>query len=422
MLDAGIDVISTVNIQHLESLNDAIFELTERPGARDVPRPRARRRRRGRARRPHARGAAGAAARRQGLLAPTASTSALRQLLPRRQPLRAARARAARGGRGRRGAAARRPCSTRSAQQAVAERVLALVTPEPRSQRILRRAWRSARAARAPSSTRSGCASPGARADARRSRSQLAALRRLAIILGAHFLEEEGDDLVATVRRVVARARLDLRASSARPTRAAAARSSRGSLVSALVRELPGRRHPRRREPRRRGSEPSDRDRDRCRARPRLAVARRRGAGRTPARPGARILVPFSGALDPTVLDAAIRIARAEDAVLVPAYLLVVPLAVRRGLAAAGAGRGRAAAARGGRARRTPRRRAGRRADREGPVADPRAAAAVGGRALRPDRRARRSGFTREGPGVDPHARADRDDRAPPGLRRRVAA
>ncbi len=29
VLDAGIDVISTVNVQHLESLNDAIFELTE---------------------------------------------------------------------------------------------------------------------------------------------------------------------------------------------------------------------------------------------------------------------------------------------------------------------------------------------------------------------------------------------------------
>src|SRR5215475_1968993 len=28
VLDAGVDVISTVNIQHLESLNDAIFELT----------------------------------------------------------------------------------------------------------------------------------------------------------------------------------------------------------------------------------------------------------------------------------------------------------------------------------------------------------------------------------------------------------
>ena len=29
ILDAGIDVISTVNVQHLESLNDAIFELTD---------------------------------------------------------------------------------------------------------------------------------------------------------------------------------------------------------------------------------------------------------------------------------------------------------------------------------------------------------------------------------------------------------
>ena len=40
-----------------------------------------------------------------------------------------------------------------------------------------------------------------------------------------------------------------------------------------------------------------------------------------------RILVPFTGGqLDPTVLKAAIRIARAEEAVLVPSYLLVVPL------------------------------------------------------------------------------------------------
>jgi nucleotide-binding universal stress UspA family protein len=48
---------------------------------------------------------------------------------------------------------------------------------------------------------------------------------------------------------------------------------------------------------------------------------------RRPAYEGeGRILVPFSGALDPVVLDAAIRIARAEHAVLVAAYLLVVPL------------------------------------------------------------------------------------------------
>ena len=39
-----------------------------------------------------------------------------------------------------------------------------------------------------------------------------------------------------------------------------------------------------------------------------------------------RILVPFSGSLDPTVLQAAIRIAKAEEAVIVPAYLLIVPL------------------------------------------------------------------------------------------------
>jgi hypothetical protein len=46
------------------------------------------------------------------------------------------------------------------------------------------------------------------------------------------------------------------------------------------------------------------------------------------ARPGqSRLLLPFTnGALDPAVLAAAIRIARAEDSILVPAYLVVVPL------------------------------------------------------------------------------------------------
>jgi nucleotide-binding universal stress UspA family protein len=39
-----------------------------------------------------------------------------------------------------------------------------------------------------------------------------------------------------------------------------------------------------------------------------------------------RVLVPFLGELDPVVLDAAIRIARAEEAVLVPAYLLLLPM------------------------------------------------------------------------------------------------
>ena len=45
---------------------------------------------------------------------------------------------------------------------------------------------------------------------------------------------------------------------------------------------------------------------------------------------GRRILVPFTGGeLDPVVLAAAIRIARIEDATLVPAYLIVTPLQYR---------------------------------------------------------------------------------------------
>jgi hypothetical protein len=48
---------------------------------------------------------------------------------------------------------------------------------------------------------------------------------------------------------------------------------------------------------------------------------------RTPPTGDRRILVPFTGGtLDPTVLAAAIRLAQAESATLVPAYLLLVPL------------------------------------------------------------------------------------------------
>jgi Universal stress protein family len=60
------------------------------------------------------------------------------------------------------------------------------------------------------------------------------------------------------------------------------------------------------------------------------ALAVRSGVRLGRPRPGQgarRILVPFTGGtLDPTVLDAAIRLAHAENATLVPAYLLLVPL------------------------------------------------------------------------------------------------
>jgi hypothetical protein len=56
-------------------------------------------------------------------------------------------------------------------------------------------------------------------------------------------------------------------------------------------------------------------------------IAIRRGSWRHPReRSERRLLVAFTGgALDSTVLSAAIRIARAESATLVPAYLLVIP-------------------------------------------------------------------------------------------------
>jgi hypothetical protein len=59
-----------------------------------------------------------------------------------------------------------------------------------------------------------------------------------------------------------------------------------------------------------------------------VALAARMRPPRALRRPqtGRRMLVPFIGELDPTVLDAAIRIAHAESGTLVPAYLLVVPL------------------------------------------------------------------------------------------------
>lgn len=58
-----------------------------------------------------------------------------------------------------------------------------------------------------------------------------------------------------------------------------------------------------------------------------LAWPRLRRPRKLAPSPGARrILIPFVGQLDETVLSAAIRIARAEQAVLVPAYLVVVPL------------------------------------------------------------------------------------------------
>jgi two-component system sensor histidine kinase KdpD len=69
--------------------------------------------------------------------------------------------------------------------------------------------------------------------------SSLAALRRLASILGAHFLEVEGDDLVETARRVAGE-RGSTYVFVGTPDESRLTEIRRGSLVSALVRGLRG--------------------------------------------------------------------------------------------------------------------------------------------------------------------------------------
>ena len=104
VLAAGIDVFSTVNVQHLESLNDQICELTGIRVRETVPDAVLGDRRRGRADRHHAAVADRAAARRQGVLRRARPVRA-EQLLQGREPLRPARGRAAPGRRGGRGQA-----------------------------------------------------------------------------------------------------------------------------------------------------------------------------------------------------------------------------------------------------------------------------------------------------------------------------
>src|SRR5579862_6215655 len=198
ILEAGIGVTSTVNIQHLESLNDEVFELT---GVRVretfpdrildeadevvlvdlTPEALQDRLRNGKVYAPDRVDTALDNFFRIDRLA------ALRELVLREL---------AEDVEARRHTAVLDPLS----QQAVAERILVLVTPEARSQRLLRRAFRSG--------PRLGSEldvlwvrKPGQDLNEPQATS-LAALRRLASILGAHFLEVEGEKLVETVKRV----------------------------------------------------------------------------------------------------------------------------------------------------------------------------------------------------------------------------
>jgi two-component system sensor histidine kinase KdpD len=235
ILDAKIDVTSTVNVQHLESLNDSIFELTGVRVRETFPdqvldeadevvlvdlTPEALQERL----------LAGKVYRADRV--DTAlqnffrldNLAALRELVLREL---------AEDVEAKRHSSVLDPLS----QQAVGERILALVTPEPRSQRVLRRAFRSGQRLGAEVDAL-WMRRPGAELSEQEAVS-LAALRRLASILGTHFLEVEGDDLAETVKRV-AEERGSTYVFVGTPDESRRREILRGSLVSRLVRELPG--------------------------------------------------------------------------------------------------------------------------------------------------------------------------------------
>jgi two-component system sensor histidine kinase KdpD len=235
VLAAGIDVISTVNVQHLESLNDAIAELTDVRVRETFPdrileeadevvlvdlTPEALQERL-----------------RAGKVYPKERAEVALQNFFRLEKLSALRELALREVAEDVGSRRRAVVLDPISQQAVAERVLVLVTPEPRSQRILRRAFRSSERLSAQLDAL-WVREPG-REPNEEQRTAIAALRRLCIVLGAHFLEIESDDLVATVRATVYE-RGSTYVFVGTPNESRSREILRGSLVSALVRELPG--------------------------------------------------------------------------------------------------------------------------------------------------------------------------------------
>jgi two-component system, OmpR family, sensor histidine kinase KdpD len=235
VLAAGIDVISTVNVQHLESLNDTVFELSNVRVRETFPdrvldeadevvlvdlTPQALQQRL-EAGKVYAKERVDVALINFFKLD---NLSALRELALRE---------VAEDVEHRRKTDVLDPFS----QQAVGERVLAMIEPQPKSQRILRRAWRSAQ--RLDADIDAVWVRPTRRTPSSEEATQLAALRRLAGILGIHFLEEEGDDIVATVRRV-AEERGSTYIFVGTPDESRRREIFGGSLLSRMVRELPG--------------------------------------------------------------------------------------------------------------------------------------------------------------------------------------
>ena len=123
-----------------------------------------------------------------------------------------------------------------SARSAIGERLLALITPQPAAQRIVRRAWRSA--------SRLGAELDvlwvATRDPTPEEAEQLRALRKLCSVLGAHMLTEPGDDVAVVAGRVAAERGTTYVLIGRPAARSAWQRVSRPALPFELMRELPG--------------------------------------------------------------------------------------------------------------------------------------------------------------------------------------
>jgi len=253
VLDAGIDVFSTVNVQHLESLNDQVTQLTgarvretipdEILAAADevvlidlTPEALIARLRAGKVYRPERVQAAlenffkieNLSALRETALRQVAEDVEIKRLV--REPELATR-------RDEDGLAIAAP----DAPQAIVERLLALVTLAPHSEHVVRRAWRSAQ--RLDAELDVLVVRPPGRSPSAEDRRRLEELRRLTAMLGTRLRVEEGED-VASVAIAVARSLGSTYVLMGTPApRRGLSRlgSAPGqSLLLRLLRELPG--------------------------------------------------------------------------------------------------------------------------------------------------------------------------------------
>jgi two-component system sensor histidine kinase KdpD len=208
VLAAGIDVFSTVNVQHLESLNDQVAELTGTRVRETIPdavlaeadevvlidlTPEAL----------IARLRAGKIYPGETIEAALNNFFTVENLLALREVALRQVAQEVEAKR----LVVEEPLGTRAERvagevpRAVGERLLALITPRPSSQRLIRRAWRSAQ--RLGTDLDLLWVKPPNQPIEGEVERQVTALRHLASVLGANFLIEESDDLVKGAAEVV---------------------------------------------------------------------------------------------------------------------------------------------------------------------------------------------------------------------------